>query len=97
MHGFLVEALIRSNQFADGLSALRELALRAPDWSSSGLVDRALVERLAKECHVDFEQLWNSGRRKRRDANGQETGGAFDDEDDEVVEEIVEVMKRHAY
>lgn len=97
VHGFLVEALIRSNQFSDGLIALRELALKAPDWSSSGLVDRTLVERLANECNVDFEQMWNSGRRKRRGADGQETADAFDDEDEDVVEEIVEVLERHEY
>lgn len=97
VHGFLVEALIRSNQFNDGLLALRELAVKAPDWSSSGLVDRALVERLANECHVDFEQMWNSGRRKRRNADGQETADGFDDEDEDVVEEIVEVLERQGY
>lgn len=92
-----MEALIRSNQYNDGLVALRELALKVPDWSSSGLVDRALVERLAKECHVDFEQMWNGGRRKRRNANGEETADAFDDEDEDVVEEIVEVLERQEY
>lgn len=93
VQGFLIEALIRSNQFAEGLTALRELALKASDWSSSGLVDRTLVERLAKECHVDFDQMWNSGRRKRVGADGKETG-EFDDEDDAVDEEIIEVMER---
>lgn len=76
---------------------MRELALKAPDWSSSGLVDRALVERLANECHVDFEQMWNSGRRKRRNADGHVTADGFDDEDEDVVEEIVEVLERQQY
>lgn len=85
----MVEALIRSNQFNEALRALQELAVKASDWSSSGLVERSLVERLAKECHVDFDQVWNSGRRKKLNADGQE-GTEYEDDDGD--EEIMEVM-----
>lgn len=84
IQAFLVEALIRSNQFSDGLSALRDLAQKAPDWSTRVLIEKQLIERLAQECGIDFDVIWNSGKRTNQinDNNGTEP-----DED-----EIQEVM-----
>lgn len=79
-----MEALIRSNQFSDGLSALRDLALKVNDWSSRGLVERPLIERLSLECGIDFDSIWNSGKRSNVANN--------DNEDDPEEEEIQEEM-----
>lgn len=85
IQAFLVEALVGSNQFSDALSALRELAVKAPDWSSRGLVERSLIEKLSHECGVDFDAMWNSGRRKYDRADE-------DSEDNGVEEDIQEIM-----
>jgi len=58
----LVRALVYANQFPEAGRALKELAVKDNSWSASGLVDRALVQRVAKECDLDFELIWNSGR-----------------------------------
>lgn len=84
VQAMLVEALVRNSQFADGLKALRELAFGAADWSSRGLVDRSLVERLAAECRVDFASVWESGRRRQAEADAAAADGG------DVEEVIVE-------
>ncbi|KAH8409514.1 hypothetical protein KR222_007700 [Zaprionus bogoriensis] len=58
----LVRALVYAKQFPEAGRALKELAVKDNSWSASGLVDRALVQRVAKECDLDFELIWNSGR-----------------------------------
>lgn len=82
IQAFLVEALVGSNQFSDALSALRELALKAPNWSSRGLVERSLIEKISHECGVDFDAMWNSGRRKYDHTD--------EDNEDNVVEEDIQ-------
>ncbi|KAH8393888.1 hypothetical protein KR215_005842 [Drosophila sulfurigaster] len=58
----LVRALVNAKQFPEAGRALKELAVKDNSWSASGLVDRALVQRIAKECDLDFDLIWNSGR-----------------------------------
>ncbi|EDW03430.1 intraflagellar transport protein 140 homolog [Drosophila grimshawi] len=58
----LVRALVYAKQFPEAGRALKELAVKDNSWSASGLVDRALVQRVAKECDLDFDLIWNSGR-----------------------------------
>lgn len=58
----LVRALVYSKQFPEAGRALKELAVKDNSWSASGLVDKALVQRVAKECDLDFDLIWNSGR-----------------------------------
>ena len=80
----LVEALVLSNQYSDALAALRELVAKVPDWSSRGLVEKRLIEKLAEECGIDFDSIWESGRRQR---NEQEDG------EYDVEEEIQEAAE----
>lgn len=58
----LVRALVYAKQYSEAGRALKELAVKDSSWSASGLVDRALVQRVAKECDLDFDLIWNSGR-----------------------------------
>jgi len=58
----LLVVLVYAKQFSEAGRALKELAVKDNSWSASGLVDRALVQRVAKECDLDFDLIWNSGR-----------------------------------
>ncbi|XP_055383288.1 intraflagellar transport protein 140 homolog [Condylostylus longicornis] len=59
----LVQALAYSKLYVEAVGALRELALKDPAWSSRGLLDKQLVQKIAKECDMDFEAIWASGYR----------------------------------
>lgn len=87
LQALLVNGLVHLRQYAEALTALRELAFRSADWSSRGLVERHLVERLAAECHVDFTSVWESGRRQLAD------GSAASADDGAVEEEIFEATE----
>ncbi|KAL7020245.1 hypothetical protein ACKWTF_011435 [Chironomus riparius] len=86
--GLLIESQISVKQYQEALASLKELANRQPDWSTREIIDRALIERLAKELDIDFNQLWNSGRKTLRK---QESVDESDDDDDE--EEIEENLR----
>lgn len=85
IRALMVEGLVETNQFAEALSVLRELALIMSDWSARGMLERSLIERLANECDVDFDAIWNSGRKQR-------VAAANDDDGDGNEEEIQEIM-----
>lgn len=63
IRAYMIEALMNIGQYSEALSSLRELTLISNDWSSRGLLERSLIEKLSKECGIDFDILWNSGRR----------------------------------
>lgn len=87
--GLLVEAQISSKQYSDALASLRELALKQPDWSSKETVERSLIERLAFECGIEFNTLWNSGRRQlTKQASFDQTDIEDDSEGEEIEEEV---------
>ncbi|XP_037026669.1 intraflagellar transport protein 140 homolog [Bradysia coprophila] len=86
IQGFLITSLIKMNQYSDALAYLRDLALKVSDWSSRELVERSLVAKLAKECGIDFDAMWASGRKKRYVG----TDDAEDDGPAEFVEEEVQ-------
>jgi intraflagellar transport protein 140 len=86
--GLLVESQISLRQYSEALVSLRELAQRQPDWSSREIIDRSLIEKLAHESGIDFNQLWNSGRNKlRKQASIDQSD---DDDDEEEIEENLE-------
>lgn len=80
--------MIKVNQFSDALAYLRDLALKVSDWSSKELVERSLVAKLAKECRIDFEAMWASGRKKRHVGVGDADDGSTDFVEEEVQEDI---------
>lgn len=80
----LVRALAYSKQWAEAGRALKELALKDNAWSTIGLVDKALVQKIAKECDLDFDIIWNSGRRL---VNIKENEDDQDNEDE--IEEVL--------
>lgn len=86
--GLLVESQISLRQYSEAMVSLRELAQKIPDWSSREIIDRSLIEKLATESGVDFNQLWNSGRNPlRKQASIDQTD---DDDDEEEIEENLE-------
>lgn len=92
VRAYLVEALVNVGQYSEALAALRELALTSGDWSARGLLKRTLIEKLSTECGVDFETIWNSGRRTmmqhgmRDGADTESTQSDFEEE--EIHEEM---------
>ncbi|XP_030565569.1 intraflagellar transport protein 140 homolog isoform X1 [Drosophila novamexicana] len=69
----LVRALVYAKQYPEAGRALKELAVKDNSWSASGLVDRALVQRVAKECDLDFDLIWSSGRQVTASTAGTAT------------------------
>lgn len=86
--GLLIESQISLKQYSEALVTLRELSQRQTDWSSREIIDRSLIEKLAHETGVDFNQLWNSGRNPlRKQVSIDQTD---DDDDEEEIEENLE-------
>lgn len=83
--GLLIESQISLKHFSDAMATLRELSIKQPDWSSREIIDRSLIEKLAFECGVDFNQLWSSGRNPLRKQNSVDQ--TDDDDDEEEIEE----------
>ncbi|XP_017466425.1 PREDICTED: intraflagellar transport protein 140 homolog [Rhagoletis zephyria] len=80
----LVRALAYSKQWAEAGRSLKELAMKENAWSTIGLVDKALVQKITKECNLDFEIIWNTGRR-RVNVTDDETER---DKEEEIEEEL---------
>ncbi|GAB0089345.1 intraflagellar transport protein 140 homolog [Sergentomyia squamirostris] len=77
----LVEAYATSRLFAEALNTIKDLSNRAPDWAIRGLVERTLVEKIATECSVPFEQVWTSGRQRK--------ASIPEDDNEEEIQEMV--------
>ncbi|BFF95614.1 intraflagellar transport protein 140 homolog [Drosophila madeirensis] len=92
----LVRALVYAKQYPEAGRALKELAVKDNSWSSSGLLDRALVQKVAKECDLDFNLIWNSGRQVTTATTATSmtttTITTSDDDDDADDEEIREEL-----
>ncbi|KAH8412279.1 hypothetical protein KR009_000984 [Drosophila setifemur] len=95
----LIRALVYAKQYTEAGRALKELAVKDNSWSSSGLVDRGVVQKIAKECDLDFDLIWNSGRQVTASTSGTAVTGmtstsamttSDDDEadDEEITEEL---------
>ncbi|XP_054730217.1 intraflagellar transport protein 140 homolog [Anastrepha obliqua] len=80
----LVRALAYSKQWTEAGRALKELAVKDNAWSTIGLVDKALVQKIAKECNLDFDIIWNSGR-KRVNVKDDETDPGREEEIEEEL------------
>ncbi|XP_013113218.2 intraflagellar transport protein 140 homolog [Stomoxys calcitrans] len=77
----LVRALTYTKQYNEAAKALKELSLRDPGWCSSGVLDKSLVQRIAKECNLDFDLIW-----KPTQTYAIENG---DDSDQEEIQEVL--------
>lgn len=58
------------------------------DWSSKELVERSLVAKLAKECGIDFDAMWASGRKKRYVGNADTDDASTGFVEEEVQDDI---------
>lgn len=85
--GLLIESQIALKHYSDAMGSLRELSIKLPDWSSREIVDRSLIEKLAFECGVDFNQLWSSGRNPLRKQDSLDQ--TDEDEEEEIEEKLV--------
>lgn len=83
--GLLIESQIALKHYSDAMVSLRELSIKQPDWSSREIIDRSLIEKLAFECGVDFNQLWSAGRNPLRKQDSVDQ--TDDDDDEEEIEE----------
>ncbi|XP_017021858.1 intraflagellar transport protein 140 homolog [Drosophila kikkawai] len=100
----LVRSLVYAKQYPEAGRALKELAVKDNSWSASGLVDRGIVQKIAKECDLDFDRIWNSGRQvvtasslstgmssSSRTSAMTTTRASYDDDeadDEEITEEL---------
>lgn len=77
----LVRALTYTKQYNEAAKALKELSIRDPAWCSSGVLEKSLVQRIAKECNLDFELIW-----KPTQTYATDTG---EDSDQEEIQEVL--------
>ncbi|XP_016956746.1 intraflagellar transport protein 140 homolog [Drosophila biarmipes] len=95
----LVRALVYAKDYSEAGKALKQLAVKDSSWSASGLLDRAIVHKIAQECDLDFDLIWNSGRQVTASTSGTAATGmsstsamttSEDDEadDEEITEEL---------
>lgn len=82
IEAILIEALIRNRRYPEAMEALKDLSSKSTDWSYKGLLEKPLIEKLAHECGVEFNTLWNMGRQDI--TNGEPSS----ENDDEIQEEI---------
>ncbi|KAM7350819.1 intraflagellar transport protein rempA [Cochliomyia hominivorax] len=79
----MVRALTYTKQYNEAAKALKELTMREPNWSSSGVLDKSLVQKIAKECNLDLNTIWKpiygSGNN-----NGEDS-----EEDHEDIQEVL--------
>lgn len=79
----MVRALSYTKQYNEAAKALKELAMRDPNWSSSGILEKSLVQKISKECNLDFNTIWNP-------LQGSIATNAVDiDEDHEDIQEVL--------
>lgn len=88
IQAILVEAMIRAKQYSDALNVLRQLSTKSSDWSYRGLLEKPLIEKLAHECGIEFNMLWNLGRRTTSTDEQTDANAGDDDDGDEIQEEI---------
>jgi len=95
----LVRALVYAKDYSEAGKALKQLAVKDNSWSASGLLDRGIVLKIAQECDLDFDLIWNSGRQVTASTSGTAATGmsstsamttSEDDEadDEEITEEL---------
>lgn len=82
IQAILIESLIRNRQYEEALGVLRQLSEKSNDWSYKGLLERPLIEKLAHECGVEFNTIWNMGRQAAYNDDDKS------ENDDEIQEEI---------
>ncbi|EDW77675.1 uncharacterized protein Dwil_GK24432 [Drosophila willistoni] len=88
----LVRALVYAKQYTEAGRSLKELAVKDNSWSAAGLLDRGLVQKIAKECDLDFDLIWNSGRQgstitPNSTTVTSNTSSGLDDEDDDDADQ----------
>lgn len=87
-----MEALVNSELYSEALGCFREIATKVPDWGRRNLLEKPIVEKLAHECGLDFEQLWQSGNTLggggNKKGNDDDDDGVGENFDEEIVEEI---------
>lgn len=79
----MVRALTYTKQYNEAAKALKELAMREPNWSSSGVLEKSLVQKIAKECNLDFNTIWKPMQSLNAN-NGEDT-----DEDNDDIQEVL--------
>lgn len=83
----LFEAFMAERLYQEALAVLRDLTRRVADWSVRGLIEREMIERLAKETDLSFESIWSAGdgRYRTRETDSNSVAG---EEEEDIVEEV---------
>ncbi|TMW42572.1 hypothetical protein DOY81_012348 [Sarcophaga bullata] len=79
----MVRALTYTKQYNEAAKALKELTLREPGWSGTGILEKSLVQKIAKECNLDFNTIWKPIHAVRANDNAE----SEDDQDD--IQEVL--------
>lgn len=77
----MVRALTYTKQYNEAAKALKELTMREPNWSSTGILEKSLVQKISKECNLDFNTIW-------KPAYGSAAHNG-EDSDDEDIQEVL--------
>nr|NP_995608.1 reduced mechanoreceptor potential A, isoform B [Drosophila melanogaster]AAS64635.1 reduced mechanoreceptor potential A, isoform B [Drosophila melanogaster] len=95
----LIRALVYVKDYSEAGRALKELTVKDSTWSASGLLDRSIVHKIAQECHLEFDLIWNAGRQVTASTSGtaatgmsSTSGMTTTDDDDADDEEITEEL-----
>lgn len=80
----LVRALTHAKQYNEAARVLKELAIREPGWSSMGILEKALIQKIANECNLDFNTMWKPSMKQFHGHNHDEDS----DEGEEIEEKI---------
>lgn len=80
----MVRALTYTKQYNEAAKALKELTLREPNWSATGILEKSLVQKIAKECNLDLNTVW-------KPIYGTKTNDGTESDDDQ--DDIQEVLR----
>lgn len=81
----LIKAFAYSKQYNESARVLKELSVRDVNWSASGLLDKALVKKIAEHCNLDFETIWNPLGNLETQLDSNNSDEAIDNEIPEEV------------
>ncbi|XP_065366029.1 intraflagellar transport protein 140 homolog [Calliphora vicina] len=79
----MVRALTYTKQYNEAAKALKELVMREPNWSSSGVLEKSLVQKIANECNLDFNMIWKPMH------GSAAISGEDSDDDHEDIQEVL--------
>ncbi|XP_058813913.1 intraflagellar transport protein 140 homolog [Topomyia yanbarensis] len=81
----LVECLVSTSQYSEGLFYLKQLAQKKLDWYQQELIEKSLLDKLVAETGINLEPYANPGRVQRPLTSSTVT---MNSDDEEIQEEF---------